>query len=105
MTEPRIFRVLFPHGNYEINENTGKQTVPMVDMGLIKINDENTEPSFDLWARIVSKNFSMAKIYFDNKDIGNIDNFEIFRETTLRAKRQPEVIAFIPKSLEEWERA
>ena len=66
---------------------------------------KESTPSFDLWARIVSKNFSMAKIYFDNKDIGKIDNFEIFRETTLRAKRQPEVIAFIPKSLEEWERA
>ena len=54
MTEPRIFRVLFPHGNYEINENTGEQTVPMLDMGLLKINDE-AEPSFNMWAKWLPK--------------------------------------------------
>ena len=41
-TEPRIFRVLFPHGNYEINKNTGEQTVPMVNMGLLKIKNYKT---------------------------------------------------------------
>tara|TARA_Y100001978_G_C23344737_1_gene269185 strand:- start:156 stop:476 length:321 start_codon:yes stop_codon:yes gene_type:complete len=101
-TEPRIFHVFFPHGNYEINENSGEQTVPMLDMGLLKINSE-AEPSFNLWANIVVKTSSMPKIYFDNKDAGIVKNFREFEKTTLRAKRQPEVIAFIPKTLEEWE--
>ena len=103
-TEPRIFLVLFPHGNYEINKNTGEQTVPMVDMGLLKINDE-AEPSFNIWANIVAKTFSMPKLYFENKDAGIVKNFREFEKTTLRAKKQPELIAFVPKTLEEWEAA
>ena len=103
MNEPRIFRVLFPHGNYEINENTGEQTVPMVDMGLIKMKGKE-EPSFDLWAR-ATKPENFPRIYFANKDAGFVKNFREFEKTTFRAKKQPELIAFIPETLEKWEAA
>ncbi len=94
------FRVLFPHGSYEINENIGEQLIPMVDMGKIKIKEKNVKPSFELWASVVD----MPKIYFQNKDAGKFKNFEEFRQTTLRAQRQPEFIAFLPLTQKEWDK-
>ena len=73
----------------------------MLFMGLIKIND-GSEPSFDAWARI-AKPEHFPNIYFANKDAGVVKNFREFEKTTLRAKKQPELIAFIPETLEEWE--
>ena len=101
--QPCIFRVLFPHGNYVINENTGEQIVPMVDMGLIKIND-GSEPSFDAWAR-TAKPQHFPNIYFANKDAGVVKNFREFEKTTFRAKKQPDLIAFKEETLEVWEAA
>ena len=101
--QPRIFRVLFPHGNYVINENTGEQTVPMVDMGLMKIKD-GAKPSYDLWLKTV-KPSDFPHLYFRNKDAGFVKNFAEFEETSWRAKRQPELVAFIPETLEVWEAA
>ena len=99
--QPRIFRVLFPHGNYAINENTGEQTVPMLSMGLIKIND-GSEPTYDKWARTV-KPEHFPNIYFANKDAGIIKNIREFEKTTFRAKKQPNLIAFKEETLELWE--
>ena len=104
MTEPRIFRVLFPHANYEINENTGEQTVPMVDMGLMKMKGKE-EPSYDIWAKLVSKTGMIPKIYFNTKKNGVIKNWREFEKTIKRARRQPELISFEPETLEEWEAA
>ncbi len=95
------FRVLFPHGSYEINEDTGEQLVPMVDMGKIKIKKKNVKPSYGLWASVAGR--KMPTLYFQNKDAGRVKNFEEFRETTLRAGRQPELIAFVPLTQKEWE--
>ena len=104
-TLPRIFRVLFPHGNYEINENTGIQNdIPMVDMGLLKINDENVKPSYNLWVR-TAKPSDFPRLYFHNKNAGFVKNFDEFEKTTLRAERQPELIWFKQESIAMWEGA
>ena len=102
-TEPRIFRVLFPHGDFEINENTGEQTVPMVDMGLMKIND-GAEPTAKLWANTV-KPTDFPDLLTKNKKNGNVKNFVEFEKTVFRAANQPELIWFKQETLEEWERA
>ena len=99
--QPRVYRVLFPHGNYVINENTGEQTVPMLFMGLIKIND-GSEPTHEKWARTV-KPEDFPRLLWRNKDDGIIKNFEEFRETVLRAARQPDLVAFTEETLELWE--
>ena len=103
MNEPRIFRVLFPHGNYEINENTGKQTVPMVDMGLMKIND-GAEPTAKHWANVV-KPIDFPNLLTKNKKLGNVKSFVEFEKTVLRAANQPELIWFKEEPLEVWEAA
>ena len=103
MTEPRIFRVLFPHGNYEINENTGKQTVPMVDMGLMKIND-GAEPTAKLWANTI-KPTDFPNLLMKNEREGNVKNFVEFENTVVRAANQPELIWFKEEPLEVWEAA
>ena len=99
--QPRVYRVLFPHGNYVINETTGEQTVPMLFMGLIKIND-GSEPTHDKWVRTV-KPEDFPRLLWRNKDDGIIKNFEEFRETVLRAARQPDLVAFTEETLELWE--
>ena len=102
MTKPRIFRVLFPHGNYEINENTGIQhDVPMIDMGLLKIND-GAEPTAKLWAKTV-KPSDFPKLLTNNQNSGVIKNFIEFEKTVLRASIQPELIWFKKENLEVWE--
>ena len=103
MNEPRIFRVLFPHGNYEINENTGKQTVPMVDMGLMKIND-GAEPTAKLWANTI-KPTDFPNLLMKNEREGNVKNFVEFENTVVRAANQPELIWFKEEPLEVWEAA
>ena len=103
MNEPRIFRVLFPHGNYEINENTGKQTVPMVDMGLMKIND-GAEPTAKLWANTI-KPTDFPNLLMKNEREGNVKNFVEFENTVVRAANQPELIWFKEETLEVWEAA
>ena len=103
MNEPRIFRVLFPHGNYEINENTGEQTVPMVDMGLMKIND-GAEPTAKLWANTI-KPTDFPNLLMKNEREGNVKNFVEFENTVVRAANQPELIWFKEEPLEVWEAA
>ena len=104
MTEPRIFRVLFPHAKYEINENTGMQhNVPMVDMGLLKINDE-AEPTAKLWAKTV-KPSDFIHLLTQNKKSGVVKNFVEFEKTVFRAANQPELIWFKEETLEVWEAA
>ena len=99
--QPRVYRVLFPHGNYVINENTGEQTVPMLFMGLIKIND-GSEPTHEKWARTV-KPEDFYPLLCRNKEDGVVRNFAEFEETVLRAARQPDLVAFTEETLELWE--
>ena len=99
--QPRVYRVLFPHGNYVINENTGKQTVPMVDMGLMKIND-GSEPTMLKWAKTV-KPSDFPVLLTKNENTGVIKNFVEFEKTVLRASIQPDLVAFTEETLELWE--
>ena len=99
--QPRIFRVLFPHGNYVINENTGEQTVPMVDMGLIKIND-GSRPTAKLWAKTIKPSIFQDQ-FTKNKNSGVVKNFVEFEKTVLRASIQPDLVAFTEETLELWE--
>ena len=100
--QPRVFRVLFPHSDWVINENTGLQeNVQLVNGGLLKINDDS-EPSFDAWARKVKPN-DFTRLYFGNKDSGYVRDLSDFVKTIERAKRQPELVWFMEETLEEWE--
>ena len=99
--QPRVYRVLFPHGNYEINKNTGEQTVPMVDMGLMKIND-GSEPTMKKWAKVVSPS-DFEDRFTRNMNAGVIKNFVEFEKTIYRASMQPDLVAFTEETLELWE--
>mgnify|MGYP001430844931 CR=1 FL=1 len=101
--QPRVYRVLFPHGNYVINENTGKQTVPMVDMGLMKIND-GSEPTMKKWAKVVSPS-DFEDRFTRNMNAGVIKNFVEFEKTVFRAANQPELIWFKQETIAMWEGA